>query len=184
MITTKAGFANAVLIGTIVLSAAFAGYSFWIYHEGGAAANARLEQFQAEVAALKKVHDAEDAAQVAKTQSLIKEKDNERERLLASSGRAWAAELARVRAIPPIRGIGTEPESAGAVATICNGTDGNQRLSDAMEKSKRDFRDAIADYQAGTGKLLAVAERQAASWDNLKSVIAGIRQVNLPPGTP
>jgi len=176
-IKKQEGFAQLQLVGWIAAFIAFVGYTGAIYHEGGRAPRAELERFKTEVAAAQAVHAAEDAAKAAQSKTIIQEKDHEREKALADSNAGWTAALARVRAErDSVAKQGAEP--ARAAPRVCDGADGNSRLSDALEKAERDTRAAVADYKAGVGELLVVAEQQALDWDNLKQAVAGLRALN------
>lgn len=157
----------------IAAAAAVAG----VYRAGGVGPRAQLEQLKTEVAAAKKLHDAEDRRKEGESKTIIKEKDNEREQAIYNANLSWSAELDRVRK-QRIGGADRGPQPTPIAASVCDGADGNARLSDALAKAERETRGAITDYQAGTGELLAIAQRQAIEWNNLKGAVAGLRQVN------
>lgn len=177
------GFVQLQLALYLLGALAFLAYSAVLYREGGRAPRAELEQFRAEVAAAQKVHEAEDQAKAAQSKTIIEEKDHEREEALEGSARRWADNLSRLREQRD-RLARAAAKPARVVARICDGADGNARLSDAVGKAERDTRGAIAEYQAGVGELLVIAERQAAEWDNLKRALTGIRAVNATTGAP
>lgn len=148
-----------------------------VFYAGGLGPRAELAKHRAEVLAAKKLHDAEDAKRTAETKTVIIEKDAEHEKVLLAVSTAWSAEYQRLHDDRDrLARAGAKP--ARIVAGVCNNADGNRRLSDALEKAERGIRERVADYQGGTGKLLEVCQRQTASWDNLKSALAGIKAVN------
>ena len=158
----------------IVIVGAIAYGGFW--HLRATSIQNAFDKFKNDVQAATLKHQAEDLAKVETTAAIIKGKDDEREKLLADTGAAWSAELVRMRDKYDTLSKGQKPTRV--TATICNGQNANQRLSDALESYRTESRRILSTERQETGRLLAICESQTAEWNNLKSGIAAIRNAN------
>lgn len=156
------------ILAIIVILAA--GATKYAFHEHDA-----LIAFKSSVEAAQKLHEAEDKAKVAETQTIITGKDADNEKNLLAVSVAWKSYADSLRN----NGSANQGQKPARIVTqVCNGGDGDKRLSDALQVYRDDNRLAIAGERSETAKLLEVCQRQTGEWDNLKSSLSAIRQVN------
>ena len=167
----------------LAIAAAVAIYTVGVYRAGGAGPRAEIVRITDGIESARKLRVAEDIAKTARSGELIAKLIGERHDAQSTRDAAWSAYYRLLGDAGSRPGAGEKP--ARTIARICDGTDDNERLSDALQRYRDEIRSVLDDLWAANqqrrrdiGQLLETAERQTADLDAAKALILGLRRIN------
>lgn len=147
-----------------------------VYWAGGVGPRADLEKMVLEVKARTAEIRAMEARAASERQTLITEKDAERAKTAEVVSVAWSAEYRRLQQSASAGGR-TPGKSARIVASVCNDPATDQRLSDAVSKSRDGYRSEIGRYRQGIAGLLEACQLQTGDLINVQQYLARARKI-------
>jgi hypothetical protein len=134
---------------------ALALYGEWWHHEAKDARN-EFAVFKAQQQAVVAQHQAEDAKRDRDDVIFHQQQDSNHAHQVQALGSSLDAVVSRLRAV---QAQGSSGSSAGTqpvriAANVCDSTESNNRLSDALQDAERQFRSAVAGYQIGVAEQI------------------------------